>query len=142
MEFSFRDQLNFQILKNLQDSENVTVTDLTEEHVDRAESRRMMRDIFPPEDYGYGSLKDLSNVDNDQYYQQVNDLITQYASQPTTDRFRLELQLQQTQEELEREKREYEANLNQELENQKLKEKVKQQRKVRAAAKKGTHLKI
>ena len=136
MDFSFRDQINFQILKNLQENENVTMTDLTEEHVDRADSRRMMRDIFPPEDYGYGDLKELPKGNDEKYYQQVNELLTQYASQPTSDNFRLELQLRQTQDELEREKRAFEDQKIQEVKNQVLKEKVKNQRKARAVAKK------
>jgi len=111
------------------------VTDLSERHVDRAESRRMMREVFPPEDYGYNLLDNIEKTNEKQsnYYEQVNELLTKYASQ---DNFQYELQLKQMQEELEREKREYELLKQREIEQQEMQLKVKNQRKARAAEKK------
>lgn len=62
MDFSTRNKLNHQIIQNLQNSSDVTMEDLSEQHVDRAESRKMMRDIFPPEDYGYQQLDSLEQA--------------------------------------------------------------------------------
>jgi len=64
MDFSTRNKLNHQIIQNLKISSEVTLSELSDQHVDRADSRKMMREVFPPDEYGYdNALDQLEKVD-------------------------------------------------------------------------------
>lgn len=134
--------INHQIIQNLKNSSEVTLDELSDQLVDRAESKQMMREVFPPNEYGYDrldseKLKSARTKTDEEYYHEVNDILTKYAPQSkpsaraASDSFQIQLELQQAQEELDRLNREIEENKIRELEQAKIQQKVRNQRKAR-----------
>jgi hypothetical protein len=150
MDFSTRNKLNHQIIQNLQNYSEVTLSELSDQHIDKNESKQMIQSVFPPEEYGYEALSYLEN-NNDkgnsenlnliEYYNEINELISEYAapkSRQTTSRvannLQAEFELQHAKEELARLKQEIEIDKIKEEEQEKLQIKVLQQRKKRKLA--------
>ena len=139
MDFSTRNKLNHQIIQNLQNCSEVTLSELSEQHVDRSESKKMINEVFPPEEYGYEQLNSLklterNNPRSEEYYSEINALLSQYGSNMPTARdggnkFQTELELQRAKEELQKLQVEIEENKLIEEEHLKLQAKVKEQRK-------------
>lgn len=63
MDFSDRNKQNNQFIRNLQ--KQVNMDEMSEQHPERSESRKMMRDLFPPDDYGYERLESLAKTEQD-----------------------------------------------------------------------------
>ena len=50
----------------IQNESDTPLSELSEQHVNRAESRKMMREVFPPDQYGYDKVTALDEVVNNQ----------------------------------------------------------------------------
>jgi hypothetical protein len=56
MDFSTRNMLNHQIIQNLQNSSDVTLSELSDQHIDKNESSKMIQNVF--------QLDALNNLEN------------------------------------------------------------------------------
>lgn len=57
MDFSTRNMLNHQIIQNLQNSSEVTLSELSDHHIDKNESNKMIQNVF--------QLDALNNLENE-----------------------------------------------------------------------------
>lgn len=64
MDFSTRNKLNHQLIQNLRNNSEVTLSELSDHHVDQRDAQKVMKDVFPPEEYGYSAITALEHIEN------------------------------------------------------------------------------
>lgn len=53
MDFSTRNMVNYEMIQKLREQNDISMDEISSKHVDREESRQMIKEVFPPEEYGY-----------------------------------------------------------------------------------------
>lgn len=62
MDFSTRNMVNYEMIQKLREQNDISMDEISSKHVDRAESNQMIKEVFPPEEFGYKDLKGMQSI--------------------------------------------------------------------------------
>ena len=61
MDFSLRERINNKFIEHLQMSGKFTLPELIQKHVDMSKTQRIIKDIFPPDNFEYQQIENLKH---------------------------------------------------------------------------------
>lgn len=60
MDFSLRERINNKFIEHLQMSGKFTLPQLMQRHIDKNKTQKIIKDIFPPDNFEYQQIEDLN----------------------------------------------------------------------------------